>query len=379
MIDLRGSIRRHGMAICLCLCGVAFVTSGCTWVLGKGKPTWVDGRTLEYPPAQYLTGVGRAENRRSAEDQAYASVARIFKAEVAAQARDQESYEVVENDDIANTKRRLTIDSVTRVSTEKVLENVSIIDNWYDSDHELHFALAAMNRSQAEASLMDKVLALDQAIAAEITEARQATNKLVKVRALRKAGRNMILREAYNTDLRVIRLSGQGTPSAYRVNELFRELEQFLATNLVIDVQVSGDQAELAQRALIEGLLREGLHVATKAGGADADFPELLVSGTVRLLPVDVGDLQFTYVRWCGDFKVVDFATRQVVGTVARGGREGHLTKREATAKTLRVMQQVMSSDVAKAIAAHILDDDALPVATEAPAGCPREESPMSP
>jgi hypothetical protein len=379
MIDMRGSILGQGMAICICLCSVAFVMSGCTWVFGKGKPSWVDGRTSEYPPAQYLTGVGRAENRRSAEDQAYAAVARIFKAEVAAQARDQESYVVVENDDIANTKRRLTIDSVTQVSTDKVLENVRVIDNWYDSDHKLHFALAVMNRSQAEASLMDKVLGLDQAITAEITEARQATNKLVKVRALRKAGRNMILREAYNTDLRVIRLSGQGTPSAYRANELFRELEQFLATNLVIAVQVLGDQAELAQRALIEGLLREGLHVATKADRVDAESPELLIRGTVRLLPIDVGDPQFTYVRWCSDFKVVDFATQQVVGTVARGGREGHLTKREATAKTLRVMQQELSSDVAKAIAAHIFDDDALPVATETPAGCPREESTVSP
>jgi hypothetical protein len=160
---------------------------------------------------------------------------------------------------------------------------------------------------------------------------------------------------------------------------LFRELEQFLATNLVIAVQVSGDQAELAQRALIEGLLREGLHVATKADRVDAESPELLIRGTVRLLPIDVGDPQFTYVRWCSDFKVVDFATQQVVGTVARGGREGHLTKREATAKTLRVMQQELSSDVAKAIAAHIFDDDALPVATETPAGCPREESTVSP
>jgi hypothetical protein len=379
VIDMRGSILRQWMAIFICLCSVAFVTSGCTWVFEKGKPTWVDGRTSEYTPAQYLTGVGRAENRRSAEDQAYAAVARIFTAEVASQARDQESYVVVENGDIANVERRLTIDSVTQVSTDKVLENVSIMDNWYDSDHEVHYALAVMNRSQAEASLADKLGELDRAIAAEITEARQATNKLVKVRALLKAGRNMMLREAYNTDLRVIRLSGQGNSSAYRANELFRELEQFLATNLVIAVQVSGDQAELAQRALIEGLLREGLHVAAKASGVDADSPELFVRGTVRLFPVDVGDPQFTYVRWCSDFKVVDFATRQVVGTVARGGREGHLTKGEATAKTLRVMQQELSSDVAKAIAAHIFDDNALAVSTETPAGCPREELTVSP
>jgi len=365
--------------MCLCLCSVVFVTSGCAWVFGKGKPAWVDGRTSEYPPAQYLTGVGQADNRRSAEDQAYAAVARIFKAEVASQVKDWESYVVVENHGIANDKRRLTIDSVTQVSTDKVLENVRIMDNWYDSGRGLHYALAVMHRSQAEASLMDKLVELDRTIAVDISEARQTTDKLVKVRALLKAGRNAVLREAYNTDLRVIRLNGQGTLSTYRANELFSELEQFLATHLVLAVQVSGDQAELAQRALVEGLLREGLHVTTKAGGADAGAPELLVRGTVRLVPIDVGDPQFKYVRWCSDFKVLDVVTQQVVGTIARGGREGHLTEREATAKTLRVVQQELSSDVAKAIAAHIFDDTALSAQTETPAGCPRVESTVSP
>lgn len=379
MIDVRGSILGQGIAICICLCGIVSITSGCTWLFGKGKPTWVDGQSSEYPPTHYLTGVGQADNRSGAEDQAYAAVARIFKAEVASQVKDWESYVVVENHGIANAKRRLTIDSVTQVSTDKVLENVRIMDNWYDSDHKLHHALAVMNRSQADASLADKVLALDGAIAADITEARQTTDKLVKVRALLQAGRNLVLREAYNTDLRVIRVSGQGTPSAYRANELFSELEQFLATNLVLAVHVSGDQVELAQRALVEGLLREGLHVTTKPHGADAGSPELLVRGTVRFFPIDVGDPQFKYVRWCSDFKVTDVVTGQVIGTVARGGREGHLTAREATAKTLRVMQHVVSSDVAKAIAAHIFGDDALPVSTETPAGCPRDESTVSP
>ncbi|NJL16936.1 MAG: hypothetical protein HC938_06780 [Nitrospira sp.] len=301
MTDVRGSILGQGMAICICLCSIVSITSGCTWGFGKGKPTWVDGQTSEYPPTHYLTGVGQADNRSGAEDQAYAAVARIFKAEVASQVKDWESYVVVENHGIANAKRRLTIDSVTQVSTDKVLENVRIMDNWYDSDHKLHHALAVMNRSQADASLTDKVLALDGAIAADITEARQTTDKLVKVRALLQAGRNVVLREAYNTDLRVIRVSGQGTPSAYRANELFSELEQFLATNLVLAVQVSGDQVELAQRALVEGLLREGLHVTTKPNGTDAGSPELLVRGTVRLFPIDVGDPQFKYVRWCSD------------------------------------------------------------------------------
>lgn len=379
MINWCGSRVGQGTAICFFLWGVLSVSGGCVWMGGKGKPTWVDGQSSEYPPAQYLTGVGQADNRSSAEDQAYAAVARIFKAEVASYAKDRESYSMVESHGIENTERRLTIDSVTNVSTEKVLENVRIMDNWYDSDNDLHHALAVMNRSQAEASLMDKLAELDREITAEIAEARQATDKLAKVRALFKAGQNTILREAYNMDLRVIRHSGQGIPSAYRPNELFSELEQFLATNLVLAVHVSGEQADLAQHALVEGLLREGLHVRTQASEGDTGFMELLVRGTVRLFPMQVGDPHFKYVRWCSDFEVLNLVTRQVIGAVARGGKEGHLTEGEAMAKTLRVMQQEVSSEVAKAIAAQILDDDALPVMTGMSVGCPREESTVGP
>ncbi len=365
----------QGVAVVLCLGLMVSASTGCTWFTGKGKPGWVDGRSVDYPSSQYLTGVGQADTRSNAEDQAYAAVARIFKAEVAAQAKDWESYWVVENHGVSNAERRLTIDNVTKVSTDKVLENVRIADVWYDSESRAYYALSVMNRPQAEASLMEKVAALDRTIDTDVTESRQAIDKLAKVRALRRAGRNLVLREVYNTDLRVIRSSGQGTPSAYQVNELSGELEQFLATNLVLAVQVSGDHAEPVGRALAEGLIREGLHVTTKTEDEKAGSPELIVRGTVRLFPIEVRDPHFKYVRWCSDFEVVEPGTRRVVGATAHGGREGHLTEREATAKTLRVMQQELSSDVAKAIAAHIFGEIVLPETAAMPASCPREAS----
>jgi hypothetical protein len=301
-------------------------------------------------------------------------VARIFKSEVAAQAKDWESYLLIENRGSSNTERRLTLDTVTKVSTDKILENVRIMDAWYDSNKGLHYALAAMSRPQAEASLMERMATLDRTVEADVTESRQTTDKLAKIRNLRRASRNLVLREAYNADLRVIRPSGQGIAPAYRVNELTNELEQFLATNLVLAIQVVGDHAEPIQRALTEGLIREGLQVTTNTSNGDGTSPELLVRGTVRLWPIDVRDPQFKYVRWCSDFDVVEVATQRVVGAVSRGGKEGHLTEREAAAKALRVIQQEFSSDLSKAIAAHIYGEAALPAPAASPGGCPREE-----
>lgn len=368
------SLRRDVvLSLVIVLIGGAAI-SGCTWFGGKPKPAWVDGMAAEFSSIQYLLGQGQATNKSAATDHAYAAVARIFKAEVAAQAKDWESYLLVENRGATNTERRLTLDQVTTVSTDKVLENVKVLDAWYDVPHGVHYVLAGMQRSQGEAALMYKMRELDRTIESDLADARQTTDKLTKVRDLRRAARNLVMREAYNADLRVIRSSGQGTPAAYRVNELTNELDQFLSTNLVIAVEVAGDHAEPIQRALAEGLIREGLHVTTHQASS-----ELLVRGTVRIWPIDVRDPQFKYVRWCSDFDVVESASQRVVGAVSRGGKEGHLSDREATAKALRVIQQEFSSDLAKAIASHVFGEAALPSQSASPAGCPRESTPANP
>jgi hypothetical protein len=357
------------------------VLSGCAWFGGQAKPDWIDGVSAAYPFGQYLVGVGQAESRAAAEDQAYAAVARIFKAEVNAQAKDWESYLVIEQRGHSSAERRLTLDNLTRVSTDKVLENVRIVDRWADVHNGLHYALAGMHRPQAESAFMERITELDRSISDDVEEAHHPSDKLAKARALRRAARSLVLRETYNADLRVIRPSGQGIAAAYRVSELTHELEQFLATNLVLAVAVTGDQVEPAQRALTEGLLREGLQVTSRGWGGDRSVgndssgppAELLVRGVVRVWPIDVRDPQFKYVRWCSDFEVVDLTSQRVVGALSKGGREGHLSEREAIAKAVRVMQQEFSADVAKAIAAHVYGESELPAQASQPAGCPRD------
>ncbi|HET8722324.1 MAG TPA: LPP20 family lipoprotein, partial [Nitrospira sp.] len=337
---------------------------GCSF--GQSKPAWIDGVSPDYPSGQYLTGVGQAENRAAAEDRAYAALARIFKAEVSAQSKDWESYLAVEQRGTSHEERRLALDQLTRVSTDKVLENAKIVDRWYDAKKNLYYALGGMQRAQAETALTERLVDLDRTISSDVTEAHQTSDKLAKVRALRRAARNLVLRETYNADLRVIRISGQGTAAPYRLQDLVRELDEYLSSHLVLAVSVTGDHVEPVQRALTEGLIKEGLRVAAAASGGDAGGeppvnPELLVRGVVRVWPIDVRDPQFTYVRWCSDFEVVNLAGQQIVGAISKGGKEGHLSEREATAKVIRVMQQDFSTDVAKAIAARVYGESELP------------------
>jgi hypothetical protein len=342
----------------------------------------------DYPSDQYLTGVGQAESQPAAAERAYAAVAKIFKAEVNTQSRDWESFLLLEKRSGAQTERRLTLDQITSVSTDKVLENVRILDGWFDQKSGRHYALAGMDRAQAGRAMQERIAALDGMVEAELKESRQAQSKLDQLRNIRRAVKSLVLREAYNADLRIIRQSGRGVEAAHRVADLTAELERFVVANVTISVEVTGEQAEPVRRAVTEGLIREGLPVSSPPAG-DAAGPTtpvgpdgaeggpkplaLLVKGTVRLWKANVLDPQFRYVRWCSDFVIVETGTQRVVGAVSRSGKEGHLTDGEAQAKAIRAMQQEVTSELAKSLAGYVYGDTEQPN-TILPAACPRAE-----
>lgn len=372
------------LTVITCAFFTLLTLGGCAWFGQNKPPAWILGPSKDYPPDQYLTGVGQADAQDAANDRAYGAVAKIFKAEVNAQARDWESFLQFENRGTTAVERRLTLDHVTNVSTDKVLENVRIMAGWSDDKTGQHYALAVMNRAQAGTAMLGRIGELDDTVETELKEFRQAQDKLAKLRHLRRAIKSLVLREAHNADLRIIRQSGQGTASTYKVAELTAELEQFMAANLAISVDVTGTQAEPVRRAVMEGLIREGLPVLTtppvqaatngRTGGEAGGAPlVLLAKGTVRLWNANVPDPRFRYVRWCSDFVVVEADSQRMVGAVSRSGKEGHLTEGEASAKAVRVMQQELTSELAQTLAGYVYGEVDAPTVVP-PAACPREE-----
>ncbi|MBI3603651.1 MAG: hypothetical protein HY205_04300, partial [Nitrospirae bacterium] len=63
---------------------------------------------------------------------------------------------------------------------------------------------------------------------------------------------------------------------------------------------------------------------------------------------------------------------QRMVGAVSRAGKEGHLTDGEASAKAIRVMQQEVTSDLAKTLAGYVYGE-VDPAGTMPPAACPKE------
>src|SRR5437879_12939677 len=125
----------------------------------------------------------------------------------------------------------------------------------------------------------------------------------MRIRGLRRSIRSYIVRDTYNSDLRVVS-GGKRGPSEYTVPGMTREMGKFLQESLILTVEVNGDQADAVRQAIMEGLAREGLPVtATNSQPASGEFghADLLIRGEARLWPIEVPDPNFRYVPWFAD------------------------------------------------------------------------------
>lgn len=336
--------------------GLCLGMSGCAMFSSVESPPWVMGVSEKYPPSRYLVGVGRGSSSSVAEERAYAAVAKIFSAHVQSRVQDTEAFRLLEEDGTTQTQRKLALEQSTRVTTNKVLKNVHVLDRWIHPDTKETYVLAGLDRQQVERGLVDKIREFDQTIDDDIHMARNSSDKLMHIGKFKHAIHSWHEREVVNADLRVIRESGSGIPPTYRLHELTQELDVFLTDQFLVEVRVEGEHAADVQSAIVQQLRQEGLPVMTDGQGSsttldtqstlDHQSPDLLINGSVRVWDIDSYDPLFVYARWCGDVQILDPLQDRVVGVVSRSGREGHVTAREARARASAVMKSTLAQEV---------------------------------
>jgi len=356
------------LCVFLPLLGVGF---GCTFLGERPIPDWVEGQSQEFSSEKYLLGRGEADTRDVAEQRAYAAVARIFHAQVNAQLQDNERYSQVDQDDQTKTSRRIQLDHLTQVSTEKVLADVKILEAWRRSDDKQYFVLAGLDRKKTEHLLRIRIAKYDKAIERHMEDGRTGTNVVTKLRGFKRAIRDMKLRQAVNADLQIISHTGEGIPTSYSPARIQQELDAYLLHKVHIAVQVTGDQERQIYQAIWDGLNQEGFVTRNESQPVSSqDYaeqlqdrshqksPDFVITGTSRLEDLTLFDPLFKYVRWCSDLRVIESGGQRVIGAVSRSGREGHITQHEARVRATQAMQRAVSTDMAQLLAQFFYDDE---------------------
>ena len=190
-------------------------------------------------------------------------------------------------------------------------------------------------------------------------QGRTHPQKIQRIRGYKQALAHLSDRETLSADLRVIRNTGESQPPPYRIPDIQREFQDFVANELIIVIAIEGENKGEMGRAILEGLKEEGLRgdtvsslIEEKRGNED-----LAIVGQGKLWTVDLPDPLFTYVRWCGDIDIYEQPSRRLIGVISETGREGHITEQEARARANGAMQHVLSREVARLLTQSIFEE----------------------
>ncbi len=317
----------------------------------KGKkPGWVDGESIRYPAASYLSGVGYSPDRQSAEDKARTEIAKIFYSDINSRNQTYQEYIQTISGKKSESAEKLNIQELTEVTTKKVLSGVRIVQTHEVSTPKpVFYALAVLDRNQSEEILRSKIKETDQDIQNLLFNAEHEEDKLSKIKGFKACIRKYILREAYDAELRIVKPSGEGIAPPVNFTEIKNRLNDILLRDFFIALSVKGSKAKEIQEALVEALNQNGFSVSE-----DMDKVSVIVRGTIKINPIDRKTSDWKYVRWNVYIDLVDQKGGAVFGSVKKTGREGHLSLPQAENKAVRKIQKTVTTDIAEELKQYI-------------------------
>ncbi len=314
------------------------------------RPDWVDGESIQYPSSAYLTGVGYDADRKSAEDKARAEIAKIFLSKVDSRTRTYQDYLQTTSSGKSGPEETFSIQEITDVSTEKVLSGVRIAHVYQQSSPEqLYYALAVLDRNQSATILSDRIRGLDRETEMLLDMANAESDVFKKVKYLRQSIGKHAMREAYDTELRIVSQTGRGISSPIHFAEIKSELDAILLRDFLIGVSVTGSRANEVQDALVQGLNQEGFSISE-----DLSTANVLIRGEVEIRPLEMGEAEWKYVQWRAHFDMVDKKGGSVFGSVTKTGREGHLNLQQAEDRAVRKIRDTLTTEIAAEMRKYI-------------------------
>lgn len=307
--------------------------------LRGGRPDWLSGDSLEWPSSLYVTGVGQADQRSTAEERARAELARVFSTKVVARTQALEEERSAKVGAASEVRHQAVRTDDVRTSTSRELVGVRIAASWEDPQTRQQYALAVLDRREAAGRVQAELDRID----AELLELRPRLAGPARLEAASAAFRCRELvraRAPLATDLALITPRSPPAPVPALEGDVRAALSR-----VVVAVEVLGDPDGKVSGGVAKALGALGL---TPSGSPDVEA-DLVVGVEVGF--EDLGRREGWYVvRGAANVTVRD----------ERGGRDVaqfHETAR-ATATAAGEVQgragQALAASLEKRLAAEI-------------------------
>jgi hypothetical protein len=231
------------------------------------KPEWVDGDANLYPNEQYLVANGSASSPELAKDRALGNLVKIFETHIRESTTTQSDTRVQMKNGKESYTRDQRLAQQINIHTDKVVQGARVAETWLDKSVQTHYALAVLDRAQAGNNMRDEMRRLDDETGVELARSDAQSDVLLSMAALNHAVQLQREREALQKTLKVIDLSGKGSPEKWNMADLRGKLETKLQS-LRIATNVGTDSYGMLDQILRSAMGNAGFPSA----GTDAGF-----------------------------------------------------------------------------------------------------------
>jgi hypothetical protein len=211
---------------------LGFVLTACS----STQPDWLDKPTEQYPQQRYLSAVGEADDRSTADGRALANLAKIFEVAIKDRSLDFSQAKVSGDQSGRAVSNIQTTSRYVSTEARQVLEGAQLVESWRAEEGKT-YALAVLEKAPAERRFREGVRSADRQIEDRVKYAsQQAPNPVVALAALEQARKIENQRSNLNRNLSVV--SGKGIKAHYdqaRLEKLLRNALVILHFHVVAD------------------------------------------------------------------------------------------------------------------------------------------------
>ncbi len=334
------------------LIGLILLTDLICGCAARKDPAWVNSESPMYPSSRYLTGVGIAKERKAAENEAIAGIARIFQARVNSLSQDIMKSHSRMNQKGNEIETEENFVQKTAISTQVILEGVVISDVFVKGGE--IYALATLEKAALRQRLSESISTLDQEIKLLNQAYKAASSKIEKIRQLHWLAQKAVARESLNAQLKIVSPIGtgmEGNPEL-SLGKLLNEFENLRFANFKIVVQVEGTSVSEFKNSVEESLTQLHFVVAKEALLSDAD---LLVRGHVDVSALDHPDKSWKWMQYSADFYLIEPASQKTVRTLPNiRGQVAQLTIDAARLKAILTLKDKIKKGIAEELNTYI-------------------------
>jgi hypothetical protein len=192
------------------------------------KPDWVDGEPGKYPNASYVYATGSASTAELARDRALGNLAKVFELQIQESSTTTQDVQTLKSDDVESVESSARIASTINIQTDKMIKGARVAEQWQNPEELTHYALAVLDRTQAENNIRGELNRLDREIAFTMNNAGSRQDLLARIADLQHAIEMQTERDSLQSTLKIIDLDGIGKPSGWSLAELSEQQAEAL-------------------------------------------------------------------------------------------------------------------------------------------------------